>query len=81
MAVVTWWELVLLTVAPTPGLIVWLWLKRRADARVYAETAAYRRAKFAGSIRKPGSVEATPLDRPARESALGPHEGDQTEGP
>lgn len=59
-----WGWLLLAAVGPLPLVPLWRWLIlpwwSRRNVR---DTMAYRREKFGGAIRRPGSVEVTQLDR------------------
>lgn len=50
--------------ASIPGLLIWRWRVRRAQARIAAEAMEYRRQKFGGVIRTPGQREAQRIERP-----------------
>lgn len=65
----TWWEwLLVTTIGPLPGLLVWRWRVRRAQARYAEEIMAYRREKFGGAIKVRGQIKAQPLERPQHEN-------------
>ena len=60
----SWWQWFALSlILPLPPWLVWRWRLHRAKRKAYLESKEYRRAKFGGAIKVPGSAVAERIDR------------------
>ena len=60
----TWWEIALRSIpASVPAMGLWLFAKRREEARRVRQTMEYRRRKFGGVVAVTGQPEAKIIER------------------